>query len=113
MKETYGEILERLGWSYTDDGDGNIELEKYSPAGEDFIITVGAENFAENVKEYAAHFDQDEHIEMWISARRSGTRGVPSTRELVKDAEDIDAMLKELAEALFAAELEVERRVEV
>lgn len=73
MKETYGEILERLGWSYTDDGDGNIELEKYSPAGEDFIITVGAENFVENVKEYAAHFDQDEHIEMWISARRSGT----------------------------------------
>jgi hypothetical protein len=45
---------------------------------------------------------------MWISARHSGTRGVPSIRELVKDAEDIDAMLKELAEALFAAELEAE-----
>ena len=108
MKEIYGEILERLGWSYTDDGDGNIELEKYSPAGEDFIVTVGAEKFVENVKEYAAHFDQEEHIEMWISARRRGTRGVPSTRELVKDAEGIDAMLKELAEALFAAELEAE-----
>lgn len=108
MKEAYSEILERLGWSYTDDGDGNIELEKYSPAGEDFIITVGAEHFVESVKEYAAHFDQDEHIEMWISARRSGTRDVPSTRELVEDAAAIDAMLKELAEALFKAELETE-----
>ena len=108
MKETYGEILERLGWSYTDDGDGNIELEKYSPAGEDFSITVGAENFVENVKDYAAHFDQEEHIEMWVEARRNKVAGVPSIKELVKDAEDIDAMLKELAEALFAAELEAE-----
>ena len=47
-----------------------------------------------------------EHIEMWAEARRSGTRGVPSIKELVKDAEDIDAMLKKLAEALSAAELE-------
>lgn len=106
MKETYREILERLGWSYTDDGDGNIELEKYSPAGEDFIITVGAENFVENVKEYAASFDQEEHIEMWVEARRNKVAGVPSIKELVEDAEAIDRMLKELAEALFAAELE-------
>lgn len=108
IEQKYMDVLERLDWSVHEDGDGNIELEKYSPAGEDFIITVGAENFVDNVKEYAASFDQDEHIEMWISARRNGVRGVPSARELVKDAEAIDAMLKELAEALFAAELEAE-----
>lgn len=108
MNERYREICERLDWNYMDCGDGNIELEKYSPAGEDFIITVGAENFVDNVKEYAASFDQEEHIEMWIEARRNKVRGVPSIKELVKDAEDIDAMLKELAEALFAAELEAE-----
>lgn len=108
MNEKYRAVCERLDWRVMDGGDGNIELEKYSPAGEDFVITVGAENFVDNVKEYAAYFDQDEHIEMWIEARHNGTRGVPSTRELVKDAEDIDAMLKELAEALFTAELEAE-----
>lgn len=108
MNEKYREICEELGWYWLDCGDGNIELEKRSPAGEDFSITVGAEDFVENVKGYAARFDQDEHIEMWISARRSGTRGVPSTRELVEDAAAIDAMLKELAETLFAAELETE-----
>lgn len=108
MNERYRDICERLGWRVMDDGDGNIELEKYSPAGEDFSFTVSEESFVENVKEYAAHFDQEEHIEMWVEARRSGTRGVPSIKELAKDAEDIDAMLKELAEALFAAELEVE-----
>lgn len=113
MNERYRDICERLGWYWLNCDDGNIELEKHSPAGEDFSFTVSEESFVENVKEYAAHFDQDEHIEMWISARRNGTRGVPSTREPVKDAEDIDAMLKGLAEALFAAELEAERRVEV
>lgn len=108
MNEKYRDICEELGWYWLNSGDGYIELEKHSPAGEDFSFTVSEENFVENVKDYAAHFDQDEHIEMWISARRSGTRGVPSTRELVEDAAAIDAMLKELAEALFAAELEAE-----
>lgn len=109
MSERYRDICEELGWYWLNCDNGNIELEKHSPAGEDFSFTVSEENFVENVKEYAAHFDQEEHIEMWVEARRSGTRGVPSIKELVKDAEDIEAMLKELAEALFAAELEAER----
>lgn len=104
MNDIYRAICEKLDWSVTDTGDGNIELEKYSPAGEDFSITVGAEGFVDNVKAYAASFDKDEHIEMWIKARSSGTRGVPSTRELVKDAEAIDKMLQELAAALQEAE---------
>ena len=71
---------------------------------EDFSICVGVENLPAEVREYAAGFDIDEHIEMWIEARRNGTSGVPSTRELVKDAEDIDKMLQELAAALSRAE---------
>lgn len=108
MNERYREICEKLDWCVHESDDGTVELEKYTPAGEDFIATFNAEELVEEVKEYAANFDQDEHIEMWIEARRHGTRGVPSTRELVKDAEAIDAMLKELAEALFKAELEAE-----
>lgn len=104
MNPKYREICEELDWYWLDCGDGNIELEKHSPAGEDFSICVGAENFVDNVKEYAASFDQEEHIEMWVSARHT-VSGVPSIKELVKDAEDIDKMLKELAEALFQAEL--------
>ena len=106
MNDIYRDICEKLDWRVTDTGDGNIELEKYSPAGEDFIITVGEERFVDNVKAYAASFDKDEHIEMWILARRSGTSGVPSAKELVEDAQAIDYMLRELSCALFAAELE-------
>lgn len=106
MNEIYREVCENLNWSVTVCEDGTVELETTSPAGEDLIVTVEAENFVDNVKAYAASFDKDEHIEMWIEARRSGTRGVPSARELVEDAQAIDDMLRELACALFEAELE-------
>jgi hypothetical protein len=100
----YRLVCENCGWEISDVGDTTIELGKYSPAGEDFSFTAEKENFIKSVKEYAAYFDIDEHIEMWIEARKSGMRGVPSTRELVKDAEDIDKMLQELAAALASYE---------
>ena len=105
IESKYLNVLENHGWavsSYTDDG--RVELEKYSPTGEDFSICVGVENLPAEVREYAAGFGIDEHIEMWIEARKNGVSGVPSTRELVKDAEDIDKMLQEIAAALSRAE---------
>lgn len=101
LEKKYLDVLEARDWSvssYTEDG--RVELETYSPAGEDFVMCVDVENFPEAVAEYAADFDIDEHIEMWIEAKNSGTRGVPSARELVHDAEEIDKMLQELAIAL-------------
>ena len=45
----------------------------------------------------------DEHVELWVDSR--GKNGVPgSIRELVKDAEAIDKMLQELADALAEVE---------
>lgn len=59
------------------------------------------QNFAEEVEEYAQDFDVDEHVEMWIDARKRGVSGVPSTiRELLEDAEAIQKMLNDLVEAL-------------
>lgn len=104
LRGKYIDVLEKLDWKmcgYT--GDGMVEIEKYSPAGEDFIMCVEVKNFPDAVMEYYVDFDVDEHIEMWIEARRNGTNGVPSTRELVQDAEAIDDMLKELADALATA----------
>lgn len=101
LEEKYIEILEKLGWAVSAYvADGRVELEKYSPAGEDFIMCVEIENFPAAVMEYYQDFDVDEHIEMWVEARRNGTSGIPSVRRLAIDAEAIDEMLKELAYAL-------------
>lgn len=107
LEDRYLKVLENYDWrvsSYTDDG--RVELQTYSPAGEDFYICVEVENFPEAVAEYAADFDPDEHIEMWLAARHNKVSGVPGTRELVHDAEDIDKMLQELAAALYRADEE-------
>lgn len=101
LKQEYLDVLKNEDWTVSAYlADGRVEIEKYSPAGEDFSICVDFENFPAAVARYSADFDPDEHIEMWIEARHNGTSGVPSTRELVQDADDIQNMLNELAEAL-------------
>lgn len=105
LEEKYVDVLESHEWrvcGYTDDG--RVELEKFSPAGEDFIICVDVENFPEAVAEYAADFDVDDRIEMWVEARHNGRGGIPSIRRLAIDAEAIDDMLQELAAALAESE---------
>lgn len=97
------EIAEELEWNVNVKND-YIEFRQYSPAGEDFSFTVDTvipEEIIEQIMEYADNFDIDEHIEIWIDARRNGVSGVPSTRELVEDAEEISKMLDTLAERLL------------
>ena len=107
MIEKLFEGCENLGWSVSEDQEaGTVELESYSPAGENLVVTVEKENFSEKVREYAEDFDIDEHIEMWVEVRNNGVAGVPkSTRELVEDAERIKEMLLQLADALHEIEV--------
>lgn len=105
LEQKYLDVLEKHGWSicgYTNDG--RVEIEKHSPAGEDFIVCVEVEDFPETIEEYYKDFDIEEHIEMWIDAKRNGVKGVPFVSELVHDAEAIDEMLRELSAALTEAE---------
>lgn len=94
-----GEITERYG----DKGNYDIELETYSPEGEDVIVSLTydgtEESFIAAFVEYANWFDAEEHAEMWIECR--GKNGVPeSIKDLLEDAEWIKDTLLEVAEAL-------------
>ena len=95
----YEEICENLGWTVRVYPDDNlVELEKYSRAGEDFGFSVSINDFVKDVCDYADSFDVDEHVRMWLEA---GEYGQPtSVRTLLEDAEDIDEMLSDLANAL-------------
>lgn len=96
---SYDEVFEDLDWACYKYDDGTLELKKYSPAGEDFIFTIDGEDIPREVREYAEDFDADEHVDLWREGR--GKRGVPdSWRVLIDDAEAIQKMLDELAEAL-------------
>ena len=94
-----GEISER---TYNNDG-YNVELETYSPEGEDVIISLTydgtEEDFIREFIDYANGFDAEDHAEMWIESR--GKNGVPdSIKDLLEDAEWIKDTLMEIAEEL-------------
>lgn len=103
LKQKYIGVLESKDWvvDVWSEKEG-VELRTITPAGEDFGIFIEAENFPEKVADYAEDFDTEEHVEMWINARRNGYSGVPSIRELVDDADAIKAMLQDLATELKA-----------
>lgn len=95
-----------LGWSIHDINFKNSigwELFKFSPAGEDFSFTIEHNNNVKQAKEeiirYANEFDEDEHIEMWVEAKRNRA-DIPSIKILVQDAKDIQEMLYELCDKI-------------
>ncbi len=105
MYEKLLEKAEELGWSYWEDENGGVELETSSPAGEDFSFYVhDKENLAEEAREYANDFDTEEHVRGLLNAKAEGFAGVPDVKTLVKDADDIEKMLCELADALEEVE---------
>ena len=89
--------INKLGWNISDCG-AFYELENYSPAGEDLCVTLMKD---EDLKQQAIDnyddFDTEGHIEMWIEAKKNGVAGVPSARELVEDADEIEKMFEDLA----------------
>lgn len=94
-----GEITER----YSEKGKYDIELETYSPEGEDVIVSLiydgTEEGFVVAFVEYANDFDAEEHTEIWIESR--GKNGVPeSIKDLLEDAEWQKNTFLEVAEAL-------------
>lgn len=94
-----GEISER---TYNNDG-YDVELETYSPEGEDVIISLiydgTEEDFIRQFERYAEDFDAEEHAETYIDMR--GKNGVPeSIRDLLEDAEWQKEMLLEVAKDL-------------
>ena len=94
-----GEISER---TYNNDG-YDVELETYSPEGEDVIVSLTydgtEEDFIRQFRSYAEGFDAEEHAEMWIESR--GKNGVPdSIKDILEDAEWIKSTLEEVADDL-------------
>lgn len=96
MNKRMKRICEKLDWK-VNEYNTDVELEKYSPAGEDFLFYVDKKNIIKNITEYADDFDADEHAEMWVENMHT-VRGVPqSIRALINDADAIKEMLLELA----------------
>ncbi len=97
---TIREILEDFGFcvDYDDNGDA-CYLSQYTPAGEDWNITLDCD---EDIVQYAEDFDPEEEFEFWVKA---DCKGKPPIMELLDDQKWKKKLLDEVAE-------EVERFME-
>ena len=80
-----------------------VEFSQMSSAGEDFSFYVfydRLEDIPREVYEYYDDFDVDDHVRMWLEAKKNGVGGVPNARVLVKDAEEIEEMILTLSMAI-------------
>ena len=93
------DIAESQGWSITGTGDG-MELEAWSPAGENLIFYLDGNDIPAEVREIADDFSPDDHAGEMYEAGENGLSGVPPLSVLVEDAKEIEGMLDSLAEAL-------------
>ena len=110
MKNLSKKIVEALdgnGFYVCSNEDQNgeyvAEIETYSPEGEDVIVVIWHDGtiagFVRAFREYANGFDADEHAAQWIEHR--GENGCPSSiRALIEDADAIQKMLDDMADAL-------------
>ena len=79
------EIVERvefLGWEvHGPDENGGVELERFTPAGEDWIVplNVGADDEALAQDAFDCYMDFDIAEELDLLLRNRGQRGVPSS----------------------------------
>lgn len=96
------DAVEELDWSCTDVG-RDVELENWSPAGEDLIIYAEKSDLVGSLFDNYQCFDKGEHIKTLLDAKANGFRGVPDIDILVEDADDILQMYKELADKVAEA----------
>ena len=101
-------LAEELDWSYNVDDTPNergevcVELEKYSPQDQDFIVSIWFEtdnecDFADKLEEYWRGFDPSEEAINWIGPDGHGTNGAPyDLQDIINDMVDCKEMLREL-----------------
>lgn len=94
---TIEELLEDNGFNITEIN-GGYELSQYTPAGEDWLITL---NELEDIVDYAENFDPEENFKAWFGANR----GEPDVPELWKDQLWKQELLNEIADQIEELEL--------
>lgn len=95
--KTIEQILEDNEFEVTP-SNGDYDISRYTPAGEDWHICVWK---LTDIVEFAENFDPDEEMEMWCDAKHHGTKhmreSIPGYGELWKDQLWKQKILKKVA----------------
>lgn len=98
--ETKKQIIEELGWTISEEDERTLTISRYTDAGEDFSVTLDKPYLDESAQCAYEDFDPEDHVLMWLEAKKNGIAGVPDVFALVEDAKWIDKELETLAISL-------------
>ncbi len=95
------EIAKNLGWSVEYEYDNRYDFAKYSPAGQDFHMSIdtegNADDFEHNLSEYCSNFDVSYETSIWLDDTGHGANGAPyDMKDLYEDMEAVLEMIEEL-----------------
>ena len=94
------ETAESLGWAVTHNN-GEFEFSKYSPAGQDFNMSISADTLSEmnsHLYERYNDFDCSEETYLWLDESGHGKNGAPyDMKDLYEDMKACEEMIRELA----------------
>lgn len=104
-------IAESDSWTVTEEEYTNgkgLLFSRYSPAGQDFSISTGpfesAEELLEHIKEYHDNFDVDYETYIWLNSDGHGKNGAPyHIKDVVEDMEYCKKMILDLYKLLLGA----------
>lgn len=85
-------LLQDYGFYVHKTRDG-YEIQRYTPAGEDWCLFFTKLN---DIKKYSEDFDEEEEFTMWVKAKEQGVAGIPSILELWEDQLWKKNLLKEI-----------------
>lgn len=98
-------ISESLNWSITVDGN-EFEFEKWSPAGQDFCMSITADNMddlIDKLYERYENYDPSEEAYLWLDEFGHGKNGAPyDMKDVYEDMEACQEMILELHDAIVA-----------
>lgn len=102
--------IEELGWSVYGDIETGFEFGKFSDMGQDFHISLFAENEKDltvSIYDYYNNFDVSEEACIWLDDTGHGVNGAPYDMiDVYKDMEQCKEMILELYEDLKLYQLE-------
>lgn len=97
-------IIEENGW-IVHRSENDWELEKWSPAGRDFVIDLddtSCQSLIEDLHQKILNFDISEDTYAYLDASGHGTNGAPYLMiDVYKDSENCLEMMRELYQALL------------
>ncbi|MGF7535492.1 hypothetical protein AAGG74_17710 [Bacillus mexicanus] len=107
MKKEIKDLLtqvENLGWKVEEEGDNEYRFGKYSPAGQDYSISVNGETYEElmqSIDQAYEDYDVSEETYLWLDNTGHGKNGAPfHMKDVLADMEACKEMILTLSKGL-------------